>query len=121
MGRTAPDIRDHWNRVAGLSCILTGMPAEIAHCHGGSMKYLGAEFQPGMAQKQNHWLVLPLDFRIHRVGSDSLDGGSVEDWEDRWDTQIKLLFELSWQLGYSVYKKAGIDPASIEAMIAPNN
>lgn len=111
------DIKDHWTRVADLGCILTGSPAEIAHCHGGSMKYLGAEFQPGIAQKQNHYLVLPLDPRIHRIGPDSLDGGSADVWESYWDLQIRLLLELSWQLGYSVYEKAGIDPALVERVV----
>ena len=110
------EIKRHWQKVADLGCILTGGPAEIAHCHGGSMKILGPEWQPGMAQKQNDWLVLPLAPRIHRHGPLSLDGGSVDEWEDRWDLQLKLLFELGWQLGYSVYEKAGIDPALVERL-----
>ena len=72
------------------------------------MKLLGPEWQPGMGQKQNDWLVLPLTPEIHRIGPKSLDGGSVEWWENFWDPQIKLLQELNWQLGYSVFQKAGI-------------
>ena len=112
------EIKRHWTRVAELNCILTGGPAEIAHCHGGSINLLGADFRPGWGQKQSDWLVLPLRADIHRIGPDSLDGGSVEQWEAHWDTQLRLLLELSWQLGYSVYKKAGIDPALVERLVS---
>ncbi len=111
------EVRRHWTKVAELGCILTGRPAEIAHCHGGSIKLLGSEFHPGWGQKQNDWLVLPLAPEIHRIGPKSLDGGSVDEWEDHWDLQIKLLLELSWQVGYSVYKKAGIYPAFVEQLL----
>ena len=112
-----PAVKEHWNRVANLGCILTGRPAEIAHCHGGSIKLLGSEFRPGWGQKQNDWLVIPLAPELHRIGPDSLDGGSVDAWEVRWDSQLKLLLELSWQLGYSVFKKAGVDPALVEQLV----
>ena len=106
--------RLHWNRVAELGCILTRRPAEIAHCHGGSMKLLGPEWQPGMAQKQNHWLVIPLSPELHRYGKLSLDEGSVEDWEERWSTQIDLLAQVGGVLGYCVFERAGVDPALVK-------
>jgi hypothetical protein len=114
-------VKQHWTRVAALGCILTGRDAEIAHCHGGSIKLLGSEFRPGWGQKQNDWLVLPLAPEIHRIGPDSLDGGPVDQWEQVWDSQLRLLLELSWQLGYSVYEKAGIDPAVVELIVADLN
>ena len=30
-------IRRHWTRVAAMGCVVCGGPAEIAHCHGGSI------------------------------------------------------------------------------------
>ncbi len=71
-----------------------------------------------MGQRQSHWLVLPLDPRLHRIGPNSLDGGSVDEWEIMWGMQINLLLDLSRYLGYSVYKKAGIDPAMVEKLAA---
>lgn len=101
------EIKRHWQRVADLGCIITGQPAEIAHCHAGSMKELGPEWQPGMAQKQSDWLVLPLCPRLHRWGPKSLDGGNPDEWELLWGTQMDLLRELSERLGYNVFERAG--------------
>jgi len=83
------------------------------------MMLLPPEFHPGIAQKQNDWLVLPLAPEVHRIGPDSLDGGSVKDWESHWGyTQLELLQELSGMLGYSVYEKAGISPGLVSELIA---
>ena len=72
------------------------------------MKLLGPEWQPGMAQKQNHWLVIPLSPELHRIGKRSLDGGSVEEWEEQWSTQIDLLTQVGDVLGYCVFERAGV-------------
>lgn len=108
MTAATAEIRRHWTRLTDMGCILTLGPAEIAHCHGGSMKTLGPAFQPGMAQKQNHWLVLPLSPRLHRIGPESLDGGSVEAWEAHWGTQIRLLKLVCQRVGYDVFELAGV-------------
>lgn len=77
------------------------------------MKLLGPKWQPGMGQRQNHYLVLPLAPLLHR-GPQGLDTWSdgVAAWEALWEnTQLELLHQVSERLGYSVYEKAGIDPA----------
>lgn len=103
-------IKEHWTNVAELGCIVTGRPAEIAHCHGGSIsEELGPKFRPGMAQRQNHWLVLPLAPELHRAMGKGLDSSDVKVWELRHGRQVDLLEELSWKLGYCVFEKAGID------------
>jgi hypothetical protein len=52
------EIWDHWDRIAGLGCCICERPAEVAHCHGGSISdQLDPQYRPGMAQKQNHWLL----------------------------------------------------------------
>lgn len=112
MSRPTQEQKNHWTKVAELGCILTRGPAEIAHCHGGSIKLLGPEFQPGVAQRQNHWLVIPLSPIVHRgtMGLDTWSEG-VSAWEDYWgQTQIELLQEVSDRLGYSVFEKAGVPP-----------
>jgi hypothetical protein len=107
------EIRQHWARVVEHGCIITQQPAEIAHCHGGSISdELPPSFRPGVAQKQSDWLVLPLCPRLHRLGPNSLDGGSVREWEATWGTQMDFLRELSGRLGYDVFERAGLtDPA----------
>ena len=110
----------HWDRVAELGCILTRQPATIAHCHGGSIKLLGPDWCPGMSQRQNHWLVIPLSKKLHQgqYGLDTWAEG-VEAWEARWGTnQLRLLYQVSELLGYDVYEKAGIDPAFAKEMAA---
>jgi len=68
------------------------------------MNELGPKFRPGVAQKQNHYLVLPLAPSLHL----ELDGGSVAAWESRYYRQLFLLERLSRMLGYCVFDKAGI-------------
>lgn len=102
------EVYDHWDRVASLQCIISAQPAEVAHCHGGSISdILGKEFRPGVAQKQNHWLVLPLSPRLHR-GQYGLDA-NVRLFEEAYGKQVHLLEELSHRLGYCVFEKAGIN------------
>jgi len=112
-------IRKHWDRVANLGCIITGQPAEVAHCHGGSISVvLGAKFRPGMAQKQNHWLVIPLNPQLHR-GQFGLDSCSADDWEAAYGEQVHLLEEVSYRLGYDVFKKAGVENYVYRAFHTP--
>lgn len=104
------EITRHWARVAALGCILTRQPATVAHCHGGSVSLLlGADYRPGVAQRQNHWLVLPLSRELHQgaYGLDTHPDG-VAAWEALHGTQVRLLEELSWMLGYCVFERAGV-------------
>lgn len=114
-------IREHWTAVARLRCIITGQPAEIAHCHGGSIStVLGPHFRPGMAQRQNHWLVLPLSTYLHR-GRYGLDTSSVEDWEAAYGLQVHLLEEVSHRLGYNVFERAGVGSYEFRAFHSPRS
>jgi hypothetical protein len=114
------EIYEHWDRVANMGCIISAQPAEIAHCHGGSIStILGKEFRPGMAEKQNHWLVLPLSPRLHR-GQYGLDA-NVRTFEDAYGKQVHLLEELSERLGYCVFLKAGIHEYSYQAHNRPSS
>lgn len=104
--------RDYWSKVAAINCIITAQPATIAHCHGGSMLYLPPEFRPGVAQRQNHWLVIPLDPELHQGqwGLDTHPDG-VTAWEKYWrTTQIELLTIVGTRLGVDVWGLAGIGP-----------
>lgn len=106
-------IKEHWSRVAALGCIVSGYkPATIHHIHGGSVVLeLGFEWQPGGAQKQNDWLVIPLAPEYH-TGAWGIDNGTsnirgVDEWEAAFGTQMEHLREVSYLLGYNVLEKAG--------------
>jgi len=74
------------------------------------MNLLSPEFRPGMSQKQNHWLTIPLTYEEHlgHMGLDTWSQGVVA-WERYWgQTQIELLTEVSARLGYDVFEKAGV-------------
>jgi hypothetical protein len=114
-------IKEHWSAVAGLGCIICQRPAEVAHCHGGSISdQLPRQFHPGVGQKQNHWLVLPICPEHHRVGPESLDGGSVRDWERRYGSQIDLLMAVSYRLQYSVFDRAGVPESVYQSIYRPH-
>lgn len=111
--KAAPkEIRDHWSRVARLGCCVTFQDeATIHHVHGGSIREaLGSAAMPGMAQKQNDWLVIPLHPRLH-TGQDGIDTGiGVATWEAKHGRQIDYLKKVRDQIrrryGYDIFEKA---------------
>lgn len=106
--RITKEIKVHWNAVAALGCICDNQPAELAHCHAASItEELEPKFHPGMAERQSHWLVLPLCTEHHR-GWHGLDTSDPVSWEARNGRQTELLEEVSYRLGYNVFEKAGI-------------
>lgn len=110
------EIRDHWQRVARLGCMVTFSDmATIHHVHGGSIReFFGAHGMPGAGQKQNDWLVIPLHPRLH-TGQDGIDNGmgtTVASWERRYGKQIQFLKQVRHQIiqkhGYDIFERAGI-------------
>lgn len=108
------EIKRHWDRVAGLDCIVTRQPyPTIHHCKGGSMLLIETLQHPGWAQKQNDYLVIPLAAILH-TGDFGIDNGmgpfkSVEAWERKFGTQVEHLDEVCRRLGYNCWKKAGVN------------
>ncbi len=107
------EIKRHWNRVAGLDCIVTRQPfPTIHHCKGGSMLLIPGLDHPGWAQKQDDWLVIPLAAILH-TGDLGIDNGmgpfkSVIAWEAKFGSQVDHLDEVCRRLGYNVWARAGI-------------
>jgi hypothetical protein len=104
----AISIKQHWHNVAELGCIVSGAPSPtLHHVHGGSVtQELGFDWQPGMAQKQNHFLVIPLAARLH-TGNEGIDSGmGVQSWELLYGTQMDHLRAVSEALGYDVLELA---------------
>jgi hypothetical protein len=65
--------REHMGRVAGIGCLLCGMPAEVHHLREGQ----------GMAQRASDWLTVPLCAEHHR-GKSGLHGLGVRAFERRY-------------------------------------
>jgi len=99
----------HWEELRGLGSILTQTyPVEICHCHGGSIiDTFGYGQNPGWAQKQNHWLVIPLTQNQHQ-GTDGLDS-NVRAWEATHHTQVMLLEWICHLTGTNVFERAGLE------------
>jgi len=101
----------HWDAVAQLNCLLTGAPATIAHCHGGSIiDTFGRAANPGMGQRQNHWLVIPLSKELHQghYGLDTYAGG-VWEWESLHQSQVIMLEWVCHLTDINVFEKAGLE------------
>lgn len=98
-------IREHWDRVAELGCLLSGGPATLHHCHGGSLREIG--IHKGFGQKTNDFLVIPIAQRFH-TGEFGIDVIPVWEWEHRFGTQVGHLDDLCRTLGYSVWELAGV-------------
>ncbi len=106
--RITSEVKEHWNKVAALGSIISNSPAELCHCHDGSItEELDPKYHPGIAERQNHYLVIPLSMEEHR-GWHGLDTSDVDGWEGRHGRQTELLEEVSYRLGYCVFERAGI-------------
>lgn len=110
------EIKDHWARVVKFGCIVSfSNLATIHHVHGGSIREkFGEKAMPGMGQKQNDWLVIPLHPRLH-TGIDGIDNGmgtNVKSWEERYGPQTGFLERIrvmiQRQYNYDIYEKAGV-------------
>jgi hypothetical protein len=101
------EIRRHWDAVAAMGCVVTGMrPATIHHCHGGSMKLRGVHRSIG--RKTSDWLVIPLSWYLH-VGDDGIDRIGVLRWERRHGEQASFLDRICTRLGVDVWAKAAAE------------
>ena len=69
---------------------------------------------PGVGQKQNDWLVIPLAPRLH-VGDEGIDSGqgmNVAKWEakygSQWDYLTKVRDAILKRHGYDIFERAKI-------------
>jgi hypothetical protein len=101
---TAP-IRDYWTRIVASGCVICGGPAEIAHCHGGSIRELGYVKAKGKKLDYMDWLVLPLCPGHHRLTTYSLDI-NPRAWEEAHGTQVEHINALVARTGVNVWELA---------------
>lgn len=112
------EIKKHWDKVAKIGCVITqsDYAVTIHHCHGGSMLYVDGYQNPGVAQKANDWLVIPI-IEAYHTGQYGIDNGMAKHngekglvaWERAYGNQVDFLDQVCFELGYNVWHKAGID------------
>jgi hypothetical protein len=96
-------IRRYWTAVVEDGCILCGGPAEIAHCHGGSIaEKLQEPKAKGKKLPYMDWLVLPLCPHHGRAEYETGLDRNVDEWETIYGDQTKWLD--------AVKRRTGIDP-----------
>jgi hypothetical protein len=106
MTNSAPALRKHLAALRELGCVISDLkPVHLHHCMGGSMRQFGQ--LRGVAFKTSDWLQIPLAPKYH-VGDQGIDALGIETWEARFGTQVSFLERVSFQLGYSVFKAAGL-------------
>ena len=99
-------VRRYWERIVALGCVICGGPAEVAHCHNGSIRERMQEPKAkGVKLPRYDWLVLPLCPRHGRIGNTALDNG-VLSWEQFYGTQADHIDRISKKLGVDVWAKA---------------
>tara|TARA_Y100001951_G_C11285307_1_gene268277 strand:+ start:1779 stop:2066 length:288 start_codon:yes stop_codon:yes gene_type:complete len=79
--------REHMRRVSELGCIICGGVAELHHPRTGV----------GMGQRSSHFSVLPLCFRHHRTGKDSIHLGK-KLFIEKFGTEEELLIKVKGRL-----------------------
>lgn len=97
-------VRQHWDRVGSLRCVVSGAPnPTLHHVHGGSISERG--WRKGMARKVSDALVIPLAAHYH-VGPEGVDVIGVATWEFRYGTQASMVDKVSKQVGYDLWELA---------------
>ena len=98
--------RRYWLQVAALGCVVCGGPAEIAHCHGGSIvERLQEPKAKGKKLTRMNWLVLPICPYHHRTGAESLDV-CQSCWELVHGTQASHIDKLCERFGLDLWTLA---------------
>jgi len=98
----------HEKALRAMRCVVSDRhQVTLHHCHGGSMLDLGAEFpNPGMGQRNNPFLQIPLVAEYH-VGQNGIDQGmGVKSWEEKYGDQVTYLKRVNWNLPYDLWEQA---------------
>ena len=98
--------RRYWTRIVALGCLICGGPAEIAHCHGGSIAERGYTKAKGKKLRYMDWLVLPLCPRHGREPYPTGLDTNVERWERIYGSQVGHVCDLVTLTGVDVWALA---------------
>lgn len=101
----------HERNLRNLRCVVSEQfPVTLHHTHGGSMLTLigGSGNTRGGAQKTNPFYQIPIIMKYH-TGEFGIDAGmGVDEWEERFGTQVEHLYEVDGQLSYNIFMQAGL-------------
>ena len=102
----------HEKRLRQMRCVISAhTEVTLHHTHGGSMLILDLDLpNPGMAQRNNPFLQIPIHAQYH-TGEYGVDTGmgkfkSVEQWEEAFGSQVSFLHEVNAQLPYDLWQQA---------------
>lgn len=104
-----PRLRDWYDQVARLGCLVTSDPTPtLHHIHSGSCADAG--YNRGLSQRGLHpFLVIPLRADLHCVGGTAIDGSiGVRTWESRFGSQVSMMDEVCRRTGVNAWAIAGI-------------
>lgn len=109
-------VRRYWDRVAALGCAICGGPAEIAHCHGGSITERMQEPKAkGKKLARWDWLVIGLCPAHHRDTSPLGLDRNVREWEFSYGDQAMWIDRISKRLGVDVWTLAKVGAKRVAA------
>ena len=96
-------VTEHEKRLRRLACVVSDRtPVQLHHTRGGSIAYcpFGG---PGVGQKQNPALQIPLHqlYHVGPYGIDARISGGVQTWERMWKKQTEHLAAVGRLLHYS--------------------
>lgn len=101
------EIRRYWTALTEDGCCICKAPAEIAHCHSGSIvERMQEPKAKGVKLLRYHWLVLPL---CPPHGRDTYPTGldrNVEEWESIYGTQADWIGRMEERTGIDAWAKA---------------
>ena len=101
----------YWNALVERGCIITGRPAEIAHCHGGSIVERMQEAKAkGKKLERYNWLVLPLAPELAREPYPFALDTDVAAWEARNGAQAAFIDVLAIEYGLDLWGLAMTRP-----------
>lgn len=99
-------VRRYWTTLADFGCVICGSPAEIAHCHGGSIVERCGVKAKGVKLAFMDWVVLPLCPPHGRhPHAEALDT-NVAAWEEKFGSQVSHIDRLIGFTGVDVWKLA---------------
>lgn len=90
-----------------MGCLICQSPAEIAHCHNGSIRErMGEPKAKGKKLSRYDWLVLPLCGLHHRDTSPLGLDRNVAAWESQFGTQAFYIDQICVALGVNLWERA---------------
>ena len=100
-------VKRYWGRLAWMGCIICGAPAEIAHCHGGSIvERMQEPKAKGKKLPRYDFLVLPLCPPHGRHPWPLALDSDVAAWERRFGTQASYIDLLAGKTGINLWELA---------------